>query len=82
MEGQGGPRTFHEIWESPENDFLVGVGGKALPKGLQGTIQSIPLSQIPLKPHGGPFPPQNHVFQIPVFVQKRSPAQPEPNSRS
>ena len=53
-----------------------------MPKGLLGTIQSNPLAQIPLKPHGEPIPPQNHVFRAPVFVQKRSPAQPEPKSRS
>ena len=57
-------------------------GGTGLPKGLLGPLQSIPLAQIPPKPHGGPFPPQNHVFRAPFFAPKRSLAQPEPKSRS
>ena len=60
--------------------FFKRVWGKtALPKGLLGTIQSISLAQIPLKPHGVPFPPQNHFFPGPIFNPKRSPAQPEPS---
>ena len=38
-----------------------------LPKGLLGTIQSKHLAQIPRKPHGRPFPPQNNVFRAPAF---------------
>ena len=41
-----------------------------LPKSLLDTIQSNPLAQIPLKPHGRPFPPQNHVFRVTCFSPK------------
>ena len=43
----------------------------ALPKGLLGTLQSLPLSQIPLNPHGGRFPPRNHVSGFPFLLRKR-----------
>ena len=56
-----------------------GWGEMPLSKGFLGTIQSNHLAHIPLNPHGGPFPLQNHVLWIPFVSPKRSPAQPEPS---
>ena len=41
-----------------------------MPKGFLDTIQSIPFAHIPLQPHGGPFPPQDHVSAPSCLTQK------------
>ena len=75
MEGQGPPNRSRNPGRSRKCFSGRAWGETALPKGLLGTIQSIPLLQNPVQPHGGPFLPQNHLFPGPIFGQKRSPAQ-------
>ena len=43
------------------------------PKGLLGTIETIPLSRNPGKPRGGPILPQSYVFRVPFWDPKRAP---------
>ena len=75
--GPGGPPNWSRNPGRSRKLFSGRVWGEmALPKGLLGTIQSNPLAQIPLKPHGEPLSPQNHVFRAPFFGPKRSPGQP------
>ena len=67
--GQGGP-----VWRIFFSGRVWGETG--LPKGLLGTIQSIPPARIPVKPLGEGFLVENHLFPGPIFGPKRSPAQP------
>ena len=67
---QGGP-----VWR---RFFFSGgiLGETGLPKGLLGTIRSIPPARIPVEPLGEGFLMENHLFPGPIFSLKWSPAQP------
>ena len=79
--GPGGPSpNFPKTGKSKENRvFKMGLGETGFPKGLLGTIQSIPVTGNPLISIFETIPPQNHVFLGAIFPPKTSPGQPEPN---
>ena len=80
MVGQGGPRDFFRKWGNPcKMIFWEGLGGNGPAQRLPGSHTIHSPRTDPLKPHGEPLPPQNHVFSEVIFSPKRSPAQPEPS---
>ena len=69
--GTGGPSpNFPKLGKVGGNHFLKGVLGETgFPKGLLGTIQSIPVTGNPILSILETFPKQNHVLGSPGFAQ-------------
>ena len=67
-----GPLGFSGLGKIPVKPFPGRVWGEiGTTKRFLGTMETIPLLKNPVKPRGGPNPPQNHVFQAPILSPKR-----------
>ena len=72
--GPGGPLGFSGLGKIPVKPFPGRVWGEiGTPKRFLGTMETIPLLKNPVKPRGGPNPPQKHVFQAPLLGPQRGP---------
>ena len=72
--GPGGPLGFSRLGKNPVKPSPGRVWGDiGTPKRFLGAMETIPLLKNPVKPRGGPNPPQKHVFQAPMFGPKRGP---------